>query len=271
MSHPLSCGVLYIAFGDRYRDEARQSIASLRRVSPDAQIAVVTDTPLGMPGVQDLLRPAIRSLECKPTYIDCSPFDHTLFLDTDTFVARDVRPLFGLLQHYDICAQFGGTQFNGPDGLDFQARACSGLLLFRKSQPVDRLFQHWRELYAVEKSVKDEQNLADERALTEALAKSEARPGVISPCVHINLNAPNVFHSPAVVLHGRAPSLRHIAQRINSGWDNSTDWAPRVWLPNLRGLLPRGVRRSDPLLAVAFVFRRAWNESLSRLAAKLGR
>jgi hypothetical protein len=261
-----SIGVLYIAFGDTYRTEVRRSIASLRKVSPGVPVAVVTDAVIdGLPDVTTVLRPAIRSLECKPTYIGVSPFKRTLFLDTDTYVVRDITLLFDLLDHFDICAQYGGTQFNGPSGLTFQARMCSGLLLFKQSQEMDDVFRNWLDLYAREKRVKAEVNLADERALTEAVATSKVRPGIVSPCVHINLNAPWVFHSPPLVLHGRVPSFEAMANDMVRNWNPANDWAPRVYLPNLRGLLPRGVRRSDPILAVALVLRRLWNEGKHRL------
>jgi hypothetical protein len=266
ISNSDSTGVLYIAFGEAYRAEVCRSIASLRQASPKIRVAVITDSAIDdLTDVTTVLRPAIRSLECKPTYISESPFNRTLFLDTDTYVVRDISLLFGLLDHFDICAQYGGTQFNGPSGLTFQARVCSGLLLFKRSHDTDEMFAKWQALYAQEKRAKAEPNLADERALTEAIATSRVRPGFVSPCVHINLNAPWVFHSPPLVLHGRVASFAAIARDILRNWEPATDWAPRVYLPNLRGLLPRGVRRSDPLLAVALVLRRLWNELRHRL------
>jgi hypothetical protein len=259
-------GVLYIAFGDMYRHEACNSIASLRNICPAIAVAIVTDTVIeALTDVTTVLRPPIPSLECKPTYICDSPFERTLFLDTDTYIVRDIAPLFDLLDHYDICAQYGGTQFNGPYGLTFQARINSGLLLFKRCGATQDMFAAWLALYIKEKIDKDARNPADERALTQAIATSTARPGFVSPCVYINLNAPWVFHSPPLILHGRVPSFAAIAQDMLRNWSPENDWAPRVWLPNLRGLLPRGARRSDPLLAVAFVLRRLWNECRHRV------
>lgn len=265
-----SRGVIYVAFGEKYLNELRVSVSSLRRVSPNLGIAVVTDGPIeGLDNVHVIVRPAIRSLESKPTYLACSPFKQTLFLDTDTYVLRDVTPLFGLLNFYDFCAQWGGARFGGHDGLDCHARIGSGMMLFRASEGLTRVFQHWLTLYQEEQTRAGEKNLADEPSLTESLARSALRLGVLPPYVQIGLNAPWVFFAPPMVLHGRPRSFEALSRHISKGWDPTTDWSPRVWLPNLQGLLPRGVRRSDPLLAFALVARRCWNELRYFLAASI--
>lgn len=254
-------GVFYIAFGEKYREEVRRSCESLKRVAPTLKVAVVSDRTWEgafQPEVV-LERPPILSLECKSRYMGESPFEQTLFLDTDTYVVRDPLPLFGLLRHYDFCTQFGGAQFNHPGGLEHQARACSGMMLFRNSAEVRGVFARWDEEYMEEGKRLGASGQADERALTIALAESRLRLGVLAPYVHLNLGTPSVFLSPPVVLHGREMDMAVVARRIAGGWDQLRDWHPRVWLPNIRGLLPAGVRRSDPFLAASLIARRAWN------------
>lgn len=254
-------GVLYIAFGDKYVEELRGAVKSLRQVSPNLGVAVVTDEVIDdLQGVHFIIRPPIRSLESKPTYLGSTPFAQTMFLDTDTFVARDITPLFGLLDFYDFCAQWGGARFGSEDGLDCHARIHSGMMLFRHSDALVTVFEHWLALYKEEQRGTGEHNLADERSLTESLARSTLRLGVLPSYVQIGLNAPWVFFAPPMVLHGRPRSFEALRRHISQGWDPTTDWAPRIWLPNLQGLLPRGVRRSDPLLGIALMGRRLWNE-----------
>lgn len=38
-----------------------------------------------------------------------SPFEHTIFLDTDTFVCGDFSELFDLLDHFDIAMSHDRT------------------------------------------------------------------------------------------------------------------------------------------------------------------
>ena len=80
-----------------------------------------------------------------------------------------------------------------------------------------------------------------------------------------NLGETILTYSPPVVVHGRDAHLEQIAREINEGWDPAADYHPRLWMPNIKGLLPAGVRRSDPILAAALVLRRAWNELKRRL------
>jgi len=206
-----------------------------------------------------LVRDGIFSLECKPSYVSETPFDETLLLDTDTFVCRDLRPAFGLLRYYDLLVQWGGNQFNHPDGLQFHARACSGAILYKRSSHVIAVMHEWTRQYQVECVAKGENGIADERALTIALASSQIRVGALPSFFHVNLTTPWVFNSPPVVLHGRFGNLSRLSISIADGWDQEQDWHPRVWLPGIRGLLPRGVRRSDPFLALSLIFRRVIN------------
>lgn len=254
-------GVLYIAFGERYIEELRVSVKSLRTVSPQLGIAVVTDHLIAdLENVQFILQPPIRSLESKPAYMICAPFAQTMYLDTDTYIARDIEPLFGLLDFYDFLAQWGGARFGSNDGLDCHARIHSGMMIFKRTINLIPVFENWLSLYKDEKLKTGDLNLADERSLTECLARSQLRLGVLPPYAQIGLNAPWVFFAPPMVLHGRPRSFEALSRHINQGWNPATDWAPRIWLPNLQGLLPRGLRRSDPLLGLALVGRRLWNE-----------
>ena len=142
-------GVLYIAFGAKYHAEARRSIASLRRASPSLHIAVICDEVWEGQDVPDIFvkRAPINTFACKPRYMYDSPFHSTLFLDTDTVVARDVSEVFGLLNWYDFGVLFGGPQLNEPDGLRFHTQCNSGVVLFKKNDRVQILFTLWQDEY----------------------------------------------------------------------------------------------------------------------------
>ena len=111
------CGVFYIAFGDQYRDEVIKSIQSLRRANPELPVAVVTDKPLDDASdvLTFIIRERILSLECKPVYMPESPFERTLYLDTDTFVSRNLLPAFLLLDRYDFACCYGTRAVTGLD------------------------------------------------------------------------------------------------------------------------------------------------------------
>ena len=101
-------GVLYVAFGESYRAECLQSIRSLKKIHPILPVCVVTDknwTYELKPEVV-LKRSPILSLKAKPTYVRESPFQETLYLDTDTTIVSPILDVFDLLQYFDIGINF---------------------------------------------------------------------------------------------------------------------------------------------------------------------
>jgi hypothetical protein len=261
-----SRGVLYVAFGDRYQAEARRSIATMRRVSPAMPCAVITDAEWKEAPRPDtfVLRPRDVSFGSKPrTMYDGSPYEETLFLDTDTVVVRDVTPLFGLLRWYDLGVKFAGPQLNEADGLEYHTQASSGVILFRKCEATADAFTRWLAEFERARSevtsVTDPRGLGDQRYFAIAVARSRARPVHLDNFVLFNLSEAMLTHSPPMIVHGRLPEIEAIARRIVDGWDPVHDWAPRFWLPDVRGFLPLLIRRADPLLFVAYGVRRLVN------------
>ena len=269
-----SCGVFYIAFGETYRNEARRSIASLRRTSPGLAAAVVTDTEWDCEPRPDLfiLRPSVQGFASKPAYIRETPFDATLFVDTDTVFARDAKSIFGLLRHYDIGATFEGPQLNEPDGLELHTQCSSGVILYLKTQQVWNVFDKWQERHRAASCgqegalTNDRRGLNDQRYLAIAIARSRVRPVHLTSYLQFVLFTVTTAYSPPIIYHGRGPELELLDSFISSKWTSTEDCHPRLWLPNLRGLLPMGIRRSDPLLALALVLRRLGNELRWRIA-----
>lgn len=261
----MSDGVLYVAFGSRFQDEARRSIRSLRRVSA-LPVAVVTDQPWQGSEQPDqfIIRSPARSFRCKPLHIyEASPFTRTLFVDTDTVFARDIAPVFGLLDHYDIGVRFAGAWL-AEDELHFHAQCNSGVILFRASKPTANVFAEWLRLY--DAAVAANGPAGDQRYLAIAIARSTARPVHLPSYLHLSLFDTITTDAPPVLYHGRGDWIEAFANKINTTWDRKTDWQTRVWLPNIVGFLPRGMRRSDPLLAAALLLRRIAN--LARLSGQ---
>lgn len=260
-------GIVYVAFGDKYHHECRRSLTSVRKTSPAVRVAVITDREWEGAPQPDLfvIRPRVEGFRCKPLYIhEASPFERTLFLDTDTVIARDIEPVFGLLRHYDIGVRFGGPQLNEPDGLELHTQCSSGVIVFRKSAAVEALFADWLETYEAAVGAHqsaDRRGLNDQRYLAIAIARSAARPAHLAEYLNFGLFETIATPSPPVVYHSRKPFIEAVAAHVNGTWsDPVNDYQMRVWLPNLAGFLPNGIRRSDPLLALAILLRRAWNE-----------
>lgn len=96
-------GVLYIATGEEYLHQAKLSAQTVRRHT-DLPIAVVTDRSVENDCFDRVIvvdNPE-DSFADKPKYIDRSPFDRTLYLDTDAFLIGNVSELLTMLENVDI-------------------------------------------------------------------------------------------------------------------------------------------------------------------------
>lgn len=260
----IGCGVLYLAFGEQYRREARRSIATLRKVSPQVPVAVITDSPWQIEPRPDtfVLRLMEESLRCKPRHMyTASPFCRTLCIDTDTVVARDITPLFGLLDHYDFGVRWVARQLGRGNWLTFHPYATSALVLFKKNEAVAELFENWlRDYDHQSRNVQpSERGLPADKCFADAIAMSTVRCIHLPEYVMFDATQPTITYSPPLIYHGRFVEMEMLHEEISGKWNSAEDYHQRLWLPNIRGLLPAGVRRSDPLLATALILRRVYN------------
>ena len=103
-----SRGVVYVATGKKFVDEALISIASVKTHMPDIPVTLFTDLeeyitsrPDGVESVR-LLPEVTRSCRDKINPLSNSPYEKTLFLDTDTYLCEPVYDIFEMLNRFDI-------------------------------------------------------------------------------------------------------------------------------------------------------------------------
>ena len=100
-------GYLYIAYGEAFTKEALMSIESLRRYT-ELPIAIYTDQKLIVEAAAQRLNINLvgeikaNHLRAKVDYMDQSPFQKTVFLDSDTVIVRNCDDMFELLDRFDI-------------------------------------------------------------------------------------------------------------------------------------------------------------------------
>jgi hypothetical protein len=145
-------GVIYLVSGPRsYLGELRTSVLSLRRHEPDLPVTVFSTY-----GIRRDLRVdhvpydnELHPLQQKVDVLARSPYERTLFLDTDTTVLGPIRPVFGYLDangfavaHASLAdysvrppklsAMVDPTQYN------------TGVLCFDDSPGTTRLLERWK-------------------------------------------------------------------------------------------------------------------------------
>ncbi len=147
-------------------------------------------------------------------------------------------------------------------------------MLFKKNEAVSGLFSIWLSDYDEQTRIsppKTQRGLSDDKYLGAAIAKSAVRSLPLPEYVLFDATQPSITFSPPVIYHGRFSEMEMLHDIVSGGWNSEIDYHQRIWMPNIRGLLPAGVRRSDPLLAAALILRRLYNSGRHRLRSKLER
>jgi hypothetical protein len=155
-------GILYIAAGEKYIRAAINSAKSVAKHCPGLPTHLFADwqtyhdfkfdkNPDPFTSVAPIPDPHRRS---KLDYLHLTPFDRTLYLDTDTSVYADIRGMFELLDRFDIALSHAHQrndyfrtipwrinlplaypQFNG------------GVILYCKRPDVIQFLNEWRDQF----------------------------------------------------------------------------------------------------------------------------
>jgi len=189
-------GIVYAAMGDRYLQDVAVSIASARQ-NTDLPVCVYTNKPDAVDADVVIESPPIRArvrLGSQISALLLTPYDYTLMLDADTYVCRDVTPLFDILDTYDV-ATMRALQ---PQDHWFPTYS-SGFILARKNEAVTAMLEHWRELYLSSDVWSNQRSLR--RALFHAVSNGLQLFELASevefklPNIQIVLDAPWVLHT----------------------------------------------------------------------------
>jgi len=184
-------GILYIATGKKYIDAAVRSAKTVQKFCPGLPIHLYADwqnhgfqfdrSPYPFTSVGQIDQPHRRS---KVDYLPLSPFDWTLYLDTDTALNADIRDMFRILERFDI-ALTHAMKRNFSERLtkwriDLPSafpQHNGGVILYRKTPAVIKFLEEWRDQYHA--NIKEFQQ--DQRTLRETLWSSDLRIATLPP------------------------------------------------------------------------------------------
>ncbi len=146
-------GIIYLVAGGRsYMGELLTSLASLRRQEPDLPVTVFT--PYRLPRWARCEHFEYQStehpLKQKVLILKESPYEETLFLDTDTFIYQPLTPIFDFLTDHEFAvANMYSMDWTvqpplfksllDPTGFN------TGVLLYRKTAASLAFLQAWAE------------------------------------------------------------------------------------------------------------------------------
>lgn len=231
-------GVVVMAYGSRrYLRQAWHLMISVRRHSPGVPVALVTDRPADrLAFAADLVIPlrGAASADGRPKLdLDIySPFKHTLYLDADSLVVRDIRPLFerfGQSEFVVLGRSISDGHWYGKvaamcalAGSDSLPKFNGGILYFTCGSGITGVFTKARELasqYAALGYDTFNGGVADEPLLAIALAQRgiEAQPvdnssvSLLGITSSLRINALNGHASFEKKYRPVTPSVVHFA------------------------------------------------------------
>jgi len=217
----LDFGILYIATGTKYIQEAIHSAKSVRQIMPKLPIAIYLDDPSSIPaGLFDLVNqindPQFSYID-KVLLLQKTPFKKTLFLDTDTLVIDPVYELKTLLSKFDIACSHAPVRdtHQMPECPAAFPELNTGVILYRQSDSVNNLFQSWIRIYQAQLQ-SDRPPLHDQPAFRQAIFESEINLSILPPEYNLRTVMPMFIGGNAKVkiLHGRQPSINNIQQQL---------------------------------------------------------
>lgn len=95
-------GIIYIAFNNAFVQESFLSAESVKRFMPDIPITLFTDKDVKCDFIDDIIRISPKHIRSKVDYITESPYENTLYLDSDTVVMMDITDMFEVLKRFDV-------------------------------------------------------------------------------------------------------------------------------------------------------------------------
>lgn len=148
----MSKGVIYYATGEKHISEAVRSAESLKQHLPEISITLFSpERPTSSCfdnhiSIQNHSEPLLDYI----SYLKKTPYDKTLFLDTDTYICGDISSVFDLLDEFDIAAAHDPVRHSSrydPNVPETFPSFCTGVIPYRQTQDVFDFFTEWENLY----------------------------------------------------------------------------------------------------------------------------
>lgn len=216
-------GIVYFAVGQKYLTEAINSAKTVRQQMPDLPLAIFSDVP-APPEIFTYCLPvaADRVMKRQKMYaLSNTPFQQTLYLDTDTYLTAPVYELFEMIDDgYSFAAALSPWWgvFNSGNNHELRekqvpisfAKINSGLILYDNVPQVQSLFVKWDELYVAWGNKGQDQD-----PLRVALYFSDLRWIPLPPAYNFRSPFPAAIRGQIKVLHGRHAQLERLSKVFN--------------------------------------------------------
>lgn len=203
-------GVLYIAVGEEYVREAKVSALSIKRVM-DTHISIMTNKKYNSMGIFDNV---IKLNNPKYKFGDqiCNlmntPYEKTVYLDTDTYIEGDISCLFDMLDRFTFCASHNvtnyaseklGTKYIQDIPKSFP-ELNTGVLPYNKNKKMSNFVERWKSEF---QRVYQEGQPYNQAAFRKAVYESDVRFSVLPREYNCLFRQPGSVTESVKIFHGR--------------------------------------------------------------------
>lgn len=220
-----SHGIIYVASGDSFIEEACRSATSVKAHMPDVPITLFTHQAVEHEALDEVkIDEALFDTEAaKRLKVEClqrTPYSRTLFLDTDTYVCDDVSELFTLLDGFDLAAAHAPNRLYFDKG-DYPSNLPesfpefnTGVLVYDSDKPaVQNLLEDWVTCYEEMRELGADR---DQISFREELYRSSAAFTTLTPEYNCRFSFPVYLQGSAKILHAHHSNFEFAEAVLNS-------------------------------------------------------
>jgi hypothetical protein len=231
-------GVIYSGTGEFYVAEAVRSARSSLRHNAVPHVLFADGEAVGAEGLTvTRFEPSGNPYIDKIANMRRSPFERTLYLDSDTYVVDEIVHVLALLDRYDMAVAFApayrGLEDPGVPKAFHEFN--TGVLAWRANERMAAFMASWEETYAAWLAEEpfpgagkaSRSRRADQPAFRRCAWEHDVSVFVLTPEYNFRLGYPATVVDRVRVIHGDHPDPEGLAARINERH------RPRSWPPPL--------------------------------------
>ncbi|MEP2023592.1 MAG: hypothetical protein ABJH98_02960 [Reichenbachiella sp.] len=217
-------GLLYVATGKKYVREAIKSYASFKRFDNALPAVIYTDVvnketaEEHFDHVEIIDSPAYCFLDKVAPLVN-SPFEKTLFIDSDTYLNQNIDELWAILDDYDLAFTFDNGRINDPleNVPDWFCEYSTGIILYNKCEIVQTLFEKWEIEFS--KMRKASGMTVDQPSFRKSLWEVKPKFFTLPQEYNFSMYANNISANgyPIKIFHGRYDDFEKAIEHLSSG------------------------------------------------------
>jgi len=218
---------MYIASGERYLNEVCSSASSVRQHMPNTNISIVTDdTSLESELFDKIidLPTEYKSYGISTITPNLSPYDKTLFLDTDTYLTEPVGELFDLLDDHHMAFSLSPSSKSVKGVPDPWVEFNTGVICYKNCKKTNEFLTNWNDLYQTMDYT------VNQPSFTKAVYESSIRYFVLPTEYNCRIPRYGYLAKDAKIVHGRcSKSIKEVAENLNKHSGRRVHWPHINW------------------------------------------